>query len=105
MGGEEKTISTAGGMWPWWNPNGKEIVYVAPDNTLTAVSVSGDASSLTVGAARRLFQIRPRPQVRLDAYPYGVSPDGQRVIVNTFVEETASNPITLAINWNAELKK
>jgi hypothetical protein len=37
--------------------------------------------------------------VRLDAYPYDVSPDGQRFVVNTLLEETASSAITLVLDW------
>jgi hypothetical protein len=46
-----------------------------------------------------------RPQVSLGAYPYDVSADGQRFLVNTFVEETTSTAITLFVNWPAQLKK
>jgi len=52
-----------------------------------------------------LFAVRPRPQVRLDAFPYDVSPDGQRFLVNSFVEETASAAMTLMVNWRAGLDK
>ena len=34
----------------------------------------------------------------LDAYPYDVTSDGQRILVNTFVEEVTP-PITLIVNW------
>jgi len=43
--------------------------------------------------------------VRLDAHPYDVSPDGQRFLVNSFVEETASTAITLMVNWTAGLDR
>jgi len=34
-------------------------------------------------------------------YPYDVSADGQRFLVNTIVEATALPPITLVVNWAA----
>ena len=49
--------------------------------------------------------VRPRPMVTLGDYPYDVSADGQRFLVNTLVEETASAAITLVVNWTAGLKK
>ena len=52
-----------------------------------------------------LFAVRPRPMVTLGDYPYDVSADGQRFLVNTLVEETASAAITLVVNWTAGLKK
>jgi eukaryotic-like serine/threonine-protein kinase len=102
---DEKIISVAGGMWPRWSRDGKELFYLAPNNTLTVVALNIDGSSVTAGTARQLFQLHPRPQVRLDAYPYDVSPDGQRILVNSFLKETASKPITLVVRWTAEVRK
>ena len=93
----EQQVSTAGGGWPRWNRNGKEIFYLAPDNTLRVTPVNGQTSRFDVGTGRPLFPIHPRP-ARLDAYPYDVTADGQRILVNTFVEEVTP-PITLIVNW------
>jgi eukaryotic-like serine/threonine-protein kinase len=103
--GERRRISTAGGVWPRWRRDGREIIYLAPDNTLTAATVNGEGASFEAGAARPLFAVRPRPQVTLGDYPYDVSADGQRFLVNTLVEETASSAITLVVNWAGGLKK
>jgi len=35
---------------------------------------------------------------------YDVSPDGQRLLVNSIPAETASTPIIVVTNWNADLK-
>jgi dipeptidyl aminopeptidase/acylaminoacyl peptidase len=101
--GSRKRVSSAGGSWPRWRRDGNEIVYLAPDNTLTSASVRSEGSDLVVGSVRPLFTVRLRPLVRLDAFPYDISPDGQRFLVNTFVEETASTAITLIVNWTAAL--
>jgi eukaryotic-like serine/threonine-protein kinase len=93
----EQQVSTGGGSLPRWNRNGKEIFYVAPDNMLRVTAVNGQTSHFDVGTARSLFNIRPRP-ARLDAYPYDVTADGARILVNTFVAEMAP-PITLIVNW------
>ena len=92
-------------MWPRWRRDGKEIVYLAPDNMLTAATVNGEVARFEAGAARPLFAVRPRPQVTLGDYPYDVSADGQRFLVNTLVEETTSSAITLVVHWTAGLKK
>jgi hypothetical protein len=102
--GSSWRISPAGGGWPRWRHDAKEMFYLSPDNTLTAAVVNGQASSFVVGPARPLFKLPLRPMVRLDAYLYDVSPDGQRFLVNTFVEETTSTAITLVVNWTAGLK-
>ena len=93
----EQQVSTAGGSLPRWNRNGKEIFYLAPDNTLRVTPVNGQTSRFDVGTGRPLFSIHPRP-ARLDAYPYDVTSDGQRILVNSFVEEVTP-PITLIVNW------
>ena len=93
----EQQVSTAGGGWPRWNRNGKELFYLALDNMLTVIPVNGQRSRFDVGTARPLFPIQPRP-ARLDAYPYDVTADGQRILVNTFIEEVTP-PISLIVNW------
>jgi hypothetical protein len=72
---------------------------------LTAVAVSAHDGAVDVGATRPLFVAHLRPTVRLDVFPYTVSRDGQRFLVNTFVEDATSTPITLAINWLSALRR
>jgi eukaryotic-like serine/threonine-protein kinase len=92
-------VSTAGGWLPRWHPSGREIFYLS-SNQLTAVEVDGTLAQFKVGSARPLFTITPR-ESRLDAYPYDVAPDGERFLVNKFLEELTP-PITLLINWPAK---
>ena len=103
--GDKRLVSTKGGRWPRWSSDGRELIYVSPENQLMAVDVKAIAGRLDVGVPRPLFTIRPRPAVRLDAYPYDVSRDGQRFIVNTLVEDTASTAITVVLNWTHSLPK
>ena len=95
----EQQVSTAGGGWPRWNRNGKELFYLALDNTLMVTQVNGQTARFEVGTGRPLFPAHPRP-ARLDAYPYDVTADGRRILVNTFVDEVTP-PITLIVNWEA----
>jgi hypothetical protein len=92
-------VSQDFGWWPRWRRDGSELFYLAQDNTLMAASISTQGSTLEVGVIRPLFKIRPRPMVRQDAYPFDVSRDGQRFLVNTLVEDVTSTPITLVVNW------
>ena len=103
--GAEIRVSESGGMWPRWGSDGREIFYLTPDNILTGVTVDEDSSGFRVTAGRPLFRVRPHPQVSLGQYPYAISPNSQRFLVNTFIEETTSMPITLFLNWPEELKK
>ncbi len=97
--GGKRQISTAGGRQPIWR--GKEIFYLSPDNKLMAAEVNGKGEALEVGAGRPLFDVRPSGQ----GYVYDVTADGQRLLVNTAVEQKASAPITLVLNWTADLKR
>ena len=97
--GAKRRVSPSGGAWPRWSRDGREIFYLTPDNQLVAAVVQAVGDRLEVAAPRQLFTLRARPMGRLDAYPYDVSPDGRRVVVNTFVEDDSSHTITLVQNW------
>ena len=91
-------ISTAGGDNARWRRDGKEIFYLA-DNALMAAGVTASGSRFEMGAVQRLFEV---PMI--DGYwPYDVSPDGQRFLVNTLEGEVA--PLTIVVNWPAGLEK
>jgi Tol biopolymer transport system component len=103
--GERQQVSTAGGGWPRWRRDGRELFYLAADDTLTAVAVDTRGERLTVGAEQRLFKARPRPFARLDAFPYDVTQDGQRFLINTLVDQPSATPITLVVNWVERLRR
>ena len=103
--GEKWAVSAAGGGWPRWRADGTELFYVARDGTLMAVAIRRAGGRLDIGDARALFPVRWRTEVRLDAYNYDVAADGQRFLLNTYVEDAASSPIVLVVNWPATLKK
>jgi hypothetical protein len=75
-----------------------------------AVTVGADKQTLVTGPPVPLFSIRlasgsgitgvgalTKPQ-------YAVAPDG-RFLMNVAVEEATRPPITIVLNWDAELKK
>jgi Tol biopolymer transport system component len=96
--GAKVRISTTGGDNARWRRDGKEIFYLER-NTLMAAGVTASGSRVDVGAVQRLFDVPT-----FDGYwPYDVSPDGQRFLVNTMESEVA--PLTIVVNWPAELKK
>jgi Tol biopolymer transport system component len=97
-------VSPAGGRWPRWRRDGTEIFYLAADDTLTSVPVKAAGAVFNAGAIRPLFRARPRPLRRLDAYHYDLSPDGRRVLVNTFVDDPTAQAVTLVVNWTAAVR-
>jgi Tol biopolymer transport system component len=98
--GSKVRISTGGGLQPRWRRDGKEIFYVAPDNTLMSVPVQfSGPDSMEPGAAVQLFRTNiinnplfvPKPA-------YVVSPDGQRFLMIVF-DDTAASSITMLLHW------
>ncbi len=94
-------ISTAGGAYPRWRRDGKELFYIAADQRLMAVAVHAD-SAVQAGQPQALFEPRFSG---IPVIPHSVSADGQRFLINTPVEEFNSAPLTVVLNWTAELKK
>jgi Tol biopolymer transport system component/tRNA A-37 threonylcarbamoyl transferase component Bud32 len=99
-GGGRWQITTNGGDAATWRRDGKELFYWANDQMLTAVEVSPQGSEFQVGAAHPLFRLSS-PALGM---AYDVTPDGQRFLVNYLPEDT-STPLTLVVNWTAEVKK
>jgi len=97
--GEPRQVSANGGSWPQWRRDNAEIVFVAPDETFMAAQVRINGDELTVGAIRPLFKTRLRTRIRLDAYPYDMTPDGQQFLVNALIEENLSTPLSVILNW------
>jgi serine/threonine protein kinase/Tol biopolymer transport system component len=98
-------ISIAGGVQPEWRQDGKELFYLSADGKLTAVPVTTDGPTFTVGAPRVLFDVEvPEP---IAPYPsdYAVTADGQRFFVNTVVDQPTRPALTVVVNWAAESKK
>jgi Tol biopolymer transport system component len=97
--GAKRQISTGGGGFPRWRPDGKEIFYEL-NGTLMAAEVSIRSGSLEVGTIRSLGI-----PVSAPSYQYDVSVDGQRFLIATPREQKLSGPLTLVQNWTALLRK
>ena len=97
----ETLASTAGGIYPVWRADGKELYYLDPAGSLLAVSVGVTAGRIEVGAPHRLFDthIYGGGIDTQQGRNYDVTVDG-RFLVNTILD-TVTNPITLIQNWNA----
>jgi serine/threonine protein kinase/Tol biopolymer transport system component len=95
--GKRKTkISISGGTHPRWSPTGNEIFYVDPDDSLVAVSVTGD---LKLGQPRRLFTSEEvGSDLSLDtlSYVYDVGPKAERFVV---VQMPTGGRIAVVQNW------
>jgi Tol biopolymer transport system component len=108
-GGGQRLVSTNGGIGPYWRRDGKELFYYAPDGKLMAVEVKSgprggsQEASFEAGTPRVLFEFRSgtvQPN-----RPYAVTADGQRFLLNTIVDESGGAPLTVVVNWQAELRR
>jgi serine/threonine protein kinase/Tol biopolymer transport system component len=101
--GVKRQISSGGGVLPRWRGDGKELYFLAPDNTLIAATVVSTESTLDVTGIRPLFKTRRKLLQNGTGYPYAVAADGMRFLINTTPEQEASEPLTVVLNWTAGL--
>ena len=105
IGSGKWQISTNGGDQAQWRGDGKEIFYMAPDRNLMAVTVSGGAT-IDPGRPAALFQTSvPVSGIVDDRNNYVPTRDGQRFMVNNLADTVNSQPLSLVLNWAADIKK
>ena len=91
-------ISKGGGTDPRWRADGKELFYVASDGKLMSVDISAKPV-FEAGDPRPLFQLPP-------GFIGGdVTADGRRFLIGVPLEQSASVPFTVVLNWQSALKK
>jgi len=97
-------VSVNGGFQPRWRPDGKEMFYLRPDGELMAVPLkyAQDSQQLEPGNPLPLFMTTVPGGVEqsiLNRQQYVVSPDGQRFLIGTGIQESVTLPITVLLNW------
>jgi hypothetical protein len=90
-------VSTAGGGFPQWRRDGKEIFFLTLDSTLAAAEVNLNGGAVEIGSSHPLFKVPTRD--------YDVSPNGQRFLVTVPSGEAGSEEIRVVYNWTAGLKR
>jgi Tol biopolymer transport system component len=124
-------ISNAGGDWPRWRGDSKELFYhsIGPTNSPAVAAAPvfvGPVFAVTVsGAGGSLEHSEPTPVLNIRAlglphsagayHTFGVAPDGQRLLYMQFVPPVAvgaqtidpdhNSGLVVAINWLSGLKK
>lgn len=97
-------ISTAGGQQPRWRRDGKELFYISSDHKLMSVEVNGDGATFEHRTPTALFNVRVGG-IDTPGDFYAVTGDGKRFILNSLVAEATYTPITVVLNWTADLKR
>lgn len=96
-GGGKWQVSSSGGSFPMWGPDGQEIFYNQTAGVLMSVPVKAAGSVFSVGTPRKLFEI-PRCTI------FDISTDGKQFLIAAITGLEANQPITLVANWDKELK-
>lgn len=105
IGGGLWPVSIGGGDHPYWSRSGKELYYMAPDRNLMSVQVDGPGG-FAPGRPTRLFTTKiPLTSFTGDRNNFLVSPDDQRFLINSLVDERNIKPLTLVLNWQVGMKR
>ena len=98
-------VSANGGHSARWRRDGKELVYLAPDGTLMAVSVRA-AQPIEFSKPAPLFQFFTalNQGIPVQTPSYDVTADGQRFIVSAVVRRTDPS-VNVLLNWQGLLMK
>jgi Tol biopolymer transport system component len=105
-GNEKWQVSADGGDQATWKGDGTELYYLSAQQEIMAVPVEHKPSGLSFGAPKALFAVRvPAYGVTLSRTGFQVSRDGTRFLVNEVTGGTDRSPITVTLNWTADIKK
>ena len=96
--GRRERVSTNGGTQVRWRADGRELYYIAPDETLIAVAVSNDGKDLSFGASSKLFKTNIAPVRTISRQQYAVARDGQRFLI-LMSDLAPVPPATFVLNW------
>jgi eukaryotic-like serine/threonine-protein kinase len=103
--GPKMRVSVNGGAQVRWRSDGKELFFIALDDRLmaTPIMLPSNGGSPEVGVPVPLFATRVGGAVQaFSRQQYFVSPDGQRFLMNTILENGPSSPITIILNWTPQ---
>jgi Tol biopolymer transport system component len=106
-GATKLQVSNHGGFSPVWRRDGKELFYLSMGGQLMTVGVANESSGLRLEAPESLFlmgfSLSRGGTPLFQRQPFDVSPKGDRFAVTSFAAVKAE-PLTLVMNWDAELK-
>lgn len=97
-------VTQAGGAHPRWRPDGRELYFLAPDGTLSAVEVRrGKDGSPELSAPRPLFAPGLQPHGYFDQF--AVSSDGARFLVALPAGDDRGAVLDVVLGWTARFAR
>ena len=99
-------ISSNGGDYPRWRRDGRELFYLAPDETLMSAVVQRTAGPMQFAPPGPLFKMSmPGPGLAtIKDYPYDVASDGQRILGFTPTGSAEAQTLVVLSGWQVELR-
>jgi hypothetical protein len=96
-------VSTRGGTWPRWSPEGDRLFYFEGD-VLAEVPVEYEPS-LAIGSARKLFATDSLHVKNWGRTGYDVAPRSERfLLIRNVLPEGVKSTVTLVRNWSIEFE-
>jgi len=110
-GGGKWQVSSSGGVFARWRPDGKELFYMERQSfgKIVAVGIQATSTTFEFSAPRPLFDsgyLNNAPGHTGNWNTFDVSSDGKRFLVpRPEAASLPSAPLTVVLNWQEELKR
>ncbi len=101
-------ISTGGGRYPTWAPNGRELFYRTLEVSTRIMVVSYQAEENSFHAGKPRLWSEGQFTGRGSAQTFALHPDGRRFAVLKAAEDTAAQEVThvnIVTNWFDEVRR
>jgi Tol biopolymer transport system component len=94
-------VSNGGGIYPRWSKDSKELFFLSR-GTFTAVDIRADG---TFSAPHPLFEIKVAVSADVAVADYDVRGDGKQFLIYMVPKAPQDAPITVVLNWWADLRQ
>ena len=100
-GGRSIQVSTTGGMFPRWSPDGHELFFASGDRAIMGARVVRRAGAVDIDLPKRLFLLDRHASLQFE-----LRPDGKAFLVNELAEaESAVRPYSVLTGWKEALER
>jgi serine/threonine-protein kinase len=108
--GGKVPVSTDGGRFPLWSPNGHELFFLGSDRRIMVVDYTIKDHSFSPGVPRLWSKQQILLHITGGPYqPYGLAPDGKRVAVVLYPDGTTEHQnslrLTFLLSFGDELRR
>lgn len=99
-------VSKEGGRAPRWRGDGKEIFYLSVQGaTMMSAETRLTPQAVAIGAPQELFPTAVPPDLGDNRFPWDVSADGNRFLLQQTASSENVAPLNVIVNWRSRLEK